>query len=255
VNPLIKLFEAFVFAFAVVAFVVCVRQSARDRRVRPALWLLLGLLGLSWLEAPYDWATYASFHPDFIRLPQRGVFVTHGRLPAMALPAYAFYFMLPSLGAVAAARYLSARRGWNRVWTLLGVGFAVGFVWDLCFETFGTWTGLWKYTRAAPGLVLFPGSTHQFPVYISLAIGFQVMACAYLLGRLNDRGETFIAAAVRRRMPSGRGTAIVTFAGVFAYLNGVYLAGYLPSLATKRAGLQTVEVPTRVYAEFPNQAR
>lgn len=44
-NPLIKLFEAFVFAFATVAIIVCIRQAVRAGRVTPVLWLLLGLLG------------------------------------------------------------------------------------------------------------------------------------------------------------------------------------------------------------------
>ena len=80
--------------------------------------------------------------------------------------------------------------GWRRPQALLGVGFAVGFVWAFCFNALlGARLGVFYYGRVIPGLAIFEGTKHQYPMYDSIAMALQMMVFAYLLGRTDAQGR------------------------------------------------------------------
>jgi hypothetical protein len=239
-------------SFAIGALFYYGRRSLRSRRVVPELQLCVGLMSVAWLEAPYDWATYASFNPDFPTLPRWGPFVTHGGMPILTPFGYALYFLGSSLLAVAIAKRVSVRFGWNRVWSILCVGLAFGFLWDVSLEVLGTWIDIWKYGRAAPGLVLFPNSDHQHPLYISFAMAIFIMGCAYFIGRTDDQGRTFLQSIARHRIQSRRRKTALTLIGPILYVHIIFLVGYVPIVITKIAQMQTVVSDTPLYERAPD---
>ena len=96
---------------------------------------------------------------------------------------------------------MSAKFGWRRPQTLLIVGLVVGFCWALFFNGFlGAKLGVFYYGRVIPGLAIGEGTTHQYPLYDSLAMGIQMMVFTYLLGRTDAKD----AMSSRRGRPKGR---------------------------------------------------
>lgn len=229
-------------------------RSVRRRRLDPGLLLCLGTLSIFWMEAPFDWAMYAQFHPDLPRGPRWGPLgLTWGGLPALTAPGYVMYIVTPCLLAVAVARRLSARFGWNGVRTLLAAGLAMGFLWDLPLEILGIRLGLWRFGRAAPGLVLFPETKYQFPLYVSLAMGLLFMGGTYLLGRVDDRGDTVVEGWARRRTSSPRGRMALAVAGSILLVHVFFVASFVPHLITKQAKLNTVVSHEPLFPGVPNQ--
>ena len=73
---------------------------------------------------------------------------------------------------------------------LLAVGFAVGFVWAFLFNAMlGARLGVFYYGRVIPGLAIFEGTKHQYPIYDAVAMALQMMVFAYLLGRTDAAGS------------------------------------------------------------------
>ena len=56
----------------------------------------------------------------------------------------------------------------------------------------GARLGVFYYGRVIPGLAIFEGTKHQYPVYDSVAMALQMMMFAYLLGRTDDQGRNVI---------------------------------------------------------------
>ena len=67
---------------------------------------------------------------------------------------------------------------------------AVGFTWALLFNGgLGARLGVFYYGRVIPGLALFEGTKHQYPVYDAVAMALQMSVFAYLLGRTDAEGR------------------------------------------------------------------
>ena len=110
--------------------------------------------------------------------------MTWGGLPSSVPVGYIGYFCLPAVIGAALGRRLSARFDWRRPITLLTVGLVVGFCWALLFNGgLGARLGVFYYAYVIPGLGLFEGTLHQYPIYDAIAMGVQMMVFTYLLGR------------------------------------------------------------------------
>ena len=152
-------------------------------------------MAISWIEAPYDWAMYAQFPTAIPRMPSWWPLnTTWGGLPASVPIGYISYFVLPAVhrcGAWAVGQ--PSRYGWRRPYALLGVGFGVGFAWAFCFNgVLGARLGVFYYGRVIPGLAIFEGTKHQYPIYDAVAMALQMMTFAYLLGRTDAEGRNVI---------------------------------------------------------------
>ena len=75
----------------------------------------------------------------------------------------------------------------------------VGFCWGAVLQC--------RHRRAAgclllrsgdPGLAIFEGSKHQYPLYDALAMGVQMMVFTYLLGRTDSQGRNVIETRAQR---------------------------------------------------------
>ena len=56
----------------------------------------------------------------------------------------------------------------------------------------GARLGVFYYAYVIPGLGLFEGTMHQYPIYDAIAMGIQVMVFTYLLGRTDSQGRNVI---------------------------------------------------------------
>jgi hypothetical protein len=229
-------------------------QSIRRRRVQTGLWLALGILCMSWLESPYDNTMYAVFHPDFHRLPAWGpIGATQGGLPVIAPPGYVVYFLLPAVIAVPIARWAMRRFAWREPYALLGMGLAVGMIWDGVIETGqASMLHLWTFTRTAPGLTVFPGTVAQVPVTVYLAMGLFIMAATYLLGRRVD-GEAVLERWVAVRTRPGARRTVATAVTYIVAAHIVYVATMIPHAITKLAGMLTLAGPLQPYPQIAPQ--
>ena len=193
-TPLLKasIGFAYVGGFAFVA--IGVYLTYRRRRLHPLLLVCIAAISISWIEAPYDWAIYAQFAPAIPRMPSWWPLdMTWGGLPASVPVGYISYFVTPALVGAALGRRLSSRFHWRRPTTLLSVGLVVGFVWAFLFNgILGARLGVFYYGRVIPGLALWQGTKHQYPLYDALAMGVMMMVFTYILGRTDPEGRTVI---------------------------------------------------------------
>lgn len=215
--------------------------SYRDKALHPLLLVCISAISFSWIEAPYDWAMYAQFPTSIPRMPDWWPLdKTWGGLPSSVPPGYIAYFVLPAFCSVAIARRLSALRGWRLPQTLLTTGLVTGFVWALFFNAFiGARLGVFHYGRVIPGLALFEGTKHQYPLYDALAMGIQVMVFAYLLGR-NVIGRW-------------AKTPLRTVAAFVVVGHLTYGAVFAPHLITKLRGDVTSGPTEQLFDGVPNQ--
>ena len=56
----------------------------------------------------------------------------------------------------------------------------------------GARLGVFYYGRVIPGLAIFEGTKHQYPIYDAVAMALQMMVFAYLLGRTDPEGRNLI---------------------------------------------------------------
>lgn len=110
---IVKLMEFACYGFAVLLALTGAAVSAAQKRLHPVLLLCIGTLSIFWIESPFDWATYASFHPGMQRLPDWGPWHTWGGLPAFAPFGYVMYFTLPTLLTIFLARRTSRLFSWR----------------------------------------------------------------------------------------------------------------------------------------------
>jgi len=244
---------AYLGGFAFVAAGVFL--SVRSRRLHPLLLVCISAIAISWIEAPYDWAMYAQFPPAIPRMPSWWPLnMTWGGLPAPVPPGYVSYFVLPAVLGAALGRRLSARYRWRRPLTLLSVGLVVGFLWAFFFNAIiGARLGVFHYGRVIPGLALWEGTKHQYPLYDALAMGVQMMVFTYLLGRTDPDGRTVIDMWADSK---GRGrlqSALLSVLAVVLLGHVLYGAVFAPHLVTKLSGQVTAGPDEPLFDDEPNQ--
>ncbi|MCX4091001.1 spirocyclase AveC family protein [Nocardia sp. alder85J] len=256
-TPIMKAGIAFAYIGGLGFLAAGTYLSIRHRRLHPLLLLCLSAISFSWIEAPYDWAMYAQFAPAIPRMPSWWPLnkTWHG-LPSPVPPGYISYFVLPALIGTALGRWTSARFHWRRPIALLSVGLVVGFVWALCFNAIlGARLGIFHYGKVIPGLALFEGSTHQYPLYDALAMGVQMMVFTYLLGRTDGEGRTVIDTWARTVTTNRIGASILSVVAVVVLGNVLYGAVFAPHLAAKIQGWETAGPTDQLFPGIPNQPR
>jgi len=225
--------------------------SFKRGRVLPGLWLMLGIFAMSWIEAPFDNAMYAQFHPDFHRLPPIGPLgMTQGQLPVIAPPGYIMYFLLPALIAVGIAKLIIKRHNTDQVNTLIVCGLAVGVLWDLSIEGLqAQYLHLWTFSRVVPGLAL-SNDMGLLPAYVPLAMGAFIVFATVIVGNTTTEGDSVIdiGAKLVTTSPGARlGLQAVAYIVLCTF---VYATTYLPHAITKYAGMVT---QTGVLVPYPGR--
>ncbi len=244
---------AYVGGFAFVAIGVYLTYCRR--RLHPLLIVCIAAISISWIEAPYDWAVFAQFSPAIPRMPSWWPLdMTWGGLPASVPVGYIAYFVTPALVAAAIGRWLSSRFHWRRPTTLLGVGLVLGFFWAVLFNgILGARLGVFYYGRVIPGLALWEGTKHQYPLYDALAMGVMMMVFAYILGRTDSDGRTVIEMWASARSASSFRATALSVIGVVVLANLLYGAVFAPHLTAKLEGWETAGPTAPLFAGVLNQ--
>jgi hypothetical protein len=94
---------------------------------------------------------------------------------------------------------------------------------------------------------------HQYPLYDSLAMGVQMMAITYLLGRTDASGRTLIDIWADARTKSRLASSLLSIVVVILIGNAIYLAVFAPHLITKVLHMQTAGPVEQLYPGVPNQ--
>jgi hypothetical protein len=254
-TPLLKASIGFAYLGGLAFVAVGAFLSYRRRRLHPLLLVCISAISISWIEAPYDWAVYAQFPPAIPRMPSWWPLnVTWGGLPASVPLGYVAYFVLPAVIGAALGRRLSSRFGWRGPITLLNVGLVVGCLWAFAFNAIiGARLGVFYYGRVIPGLALWAGTKHQYPVYDALAMGVQMMVFTYILGRTYPDGRTVIDRWADSRSTGPVQSAVLSIVAVVVLGDAVYGSVFAPHYVTKVSGLVT-EGPTEpLFEGVPDQ--
>jgi vacuolar-type H+-ATPase subunit I/STV1 len=257
-TPLLKASMGFAYVGGITLVLVGVYLSYRQRRLHPLMLLCISAISFSWIEAPYDWAMYAQFPPALPRMPSWWPLnmTWGGGLPSSVPIGYISYFVLPAVIGAALGRWLSAKFYWRRPITLLIVGLVVGFCWAFLFNAIvGAQLGVFYYGRVIPGLAIFEGTKHQYPLYDSLALGIQMMVFTYLLGRTNAQGRNVIEMWADKRSNSRVGSAVLSVIAVVVIGNALYGAVFAPHLVTKLGGWVTAGPTEQLFPGVPNQPK
>jgi hypothetical protein len=225
--------------------------SYKRGRILPGLWFVLGIFAMSWIEAPFDNAMYAQFHPDFHRLPPVGpIGMTQGQLPVIAPPGYIMYFLLPSVIAVGIAKLIIKRYNTNRVNALLTSGLVVGIIWDASIEGLqAQYLHLWTFSRVVPGLAISNGMG-LLPAYIPLAMAAFIVGSTYVIGNTTPQGDSVIDvwASLLTSSPGARlGLKAIAY---IVFCNVLYALTYVPHAITKYVGMLT---QTGVLVPYPGR--
>lgn len=182
--------------------------------------------------------------------------VTWGGLPLAVPIGYVSYFIIPAVTGAALGRWLSGKFNWRRPITLLVVGLVVGFCWALFFNAYtGAQLGNFYYGYVIPGLAIFEGTRHQYPLYDSLAMGIQMMVFTYLLGRTDAEGRNVIDMWADNRSKSPGQSAVLSIVAVIVIGHAVYLSVFAPHLITKLGGYVTAGPTEQLYPGVPNQPK
>jgi succinate dehydrogenase/fumarate reductase cytochrome b subunit len=254
-TPLLKAAIGFAYIGGALFVAVGLLLSFRRGRPHPLLLLCISAISFSWIEAPYDWAVYAQFPPAIPRMPSWWPLnMTWGGLPASVPPGYIAYFVLPAVLGVSLGRWSISRFQWRPPFTLLIAGLVVGCLWAFLFNgILGARLGVVHYGRVIEGLALWPGTKHQYPLYDALAMGVQMMAFTYILGRTDSRGRSLIEVWADSRARSRLGSCLLSVGAAIVIGHGVYLSVFAPHLATKMLGLVTVGPTGPLFEGVPNQ--
>ena len=255
-TPLLTASIAFAYVGGSALVIAGVVLSRRRGRLHPLLLVCISAMSISWIEAPYDWAMYAQFPEAIPRMPSWWPLnmTWGGGLPSSVPIGYMSYFGIPALLGAWLGSRLSRTHGWRRPQTLLTVGIAVGFVWALLFNGgLGARLGVFYYGRVIPGLALFEGTKHQYPVYDALAMALQIGVFAYLLGRTDDEGRNVIEAWADRRAPSRLGSGFLSVGAVVVVGHLLYLSVFAPHLVTKLRGDVTAGPTEQLFPHVENQ--
>jgi hypothetical protein len=254
-TPLLKASIAFAYIGGFTFVALGVYLSFRRNRLHPLLLVCISAISFSWLEAPYDWAMYAQFPAAIPRMPSWWPMnLTWGGLPSSVPPGYIAYFVLPAVIGAALGKRLSSRYGWRRPTTLLGVGLAVGFLWAFLFNAIvGARLGVFYYGRVIPGLALWEGTKHQYPLYDALAMGVQMMVFTYLLGRTDPDGRTVIDVWADSKAKGRLQSSLLSVLAVVLIGHAVYGSVFAPHLVTKLSGQVTAGPSEPLFPGVPNQ--
>ncbi|MDT7720550.1 MAG: hypothetical protein QOE94_1561 [Mycobacterium sp.] len=254
-TPLLKASMGFAYVTGIAFFAIGVYLSYRRRRLHPLLLLSISAISFSWIEAPYDWAMYAQFPPALPRMPSWWPLnMTWCGLPSSVPIGYISYFVLPAVTGAALGRWLSAKFHWRRPTTLLGVGLVVGFCWAFLFNAMlGARLGVFYYGHVIPGLAIFEGTKHQYPLYDSLAMGIQMMVFTYLLGRTHSEGRNVVEMWADKRSTSRLQSSALSVIAVVIIGNLLYGAVFAPHLVTKLGGWVTAGPTGQLFPGVENQ--
>lgn len=256
-TPLLIAANFFGWASGIVFVVAAIFLSFRRGSVHPLLLLCVSAISFSWIEAPYDWAMYAQFPPALPRMPSWWPLnMTWGGLPSSVPLGYIGYFCIPAVVGAWLGRRLSTRFNWRQPLTLLIVGFVVGFCWALMFNAgLGARLGVFYYAYVIPGLALFEGTLHQYPIYDAIAMGIQMMVFTYLLGRRDSQGRNVIEAFAARVSKTKFQAAVVSLVSVIVIGNVLYGAVFAPHLVAMKLGYVTSGPDVQLFPGVPNQPR
>lgn len=230
--------------------------SWKRGRLHPLVLVCISAAAISWIEAPYDWAMYAQFPAAIPRMP--GWWPLNmtwgGGLPASVPIGYMSYFGVPALIGAALGKRASARFGWRRPLALLTVGLGVGFTWAILFNgLLGARLGVFYYGRVIPGLALFQGTKHQYPVYDAVAMALQMAVFAYLLGRTDADGRNLIEAWADAKTKTRLQSGLLSVAVVVLVGHALYLSVFAPHLITKLRGDVTAGPTEQLFPGIQNQ--
>jgi Spirocyclase AveC-like len=256
-TPLMQGALVFAYVTGIAFFAIGVYLSFRRRRLHPLLLLCISALSFSWIEAPYDWAMYAQFPPALPRMPSWWPLnMTWGGLPSSVPIGYMSYFVLPAIIGTWLGRWLSAKFHWRGPITLLTVGLVVGFCWAFLFNAItGARLGNFSYGYVIPGLALWEGTKHQYPLYDSLAMGVQMMVFTYLLGRTDAEGRNVIEVWADKRSSSRFQASVLSIVAIVLVGNVLYGAVFAPHLVTKLGGWVTAGPTEQLFPGVPNQPK
>lgn len=254
-TPLLSAAIGFAYVGGLTFVAVGVFLTFRRRRLHPLLLVCISAISFSWLEAPYDWAVYAQFPPAIPRMPSWWPMdMTWGGLPASVPPGYIAYFVLPAVIGAALGKRLSSRFGWRRPITLLSVGLVVGCFWAFLFNAIiGARLGVFYYGRVIPGLAVWEGTKHQYPLYDGLAMGVQMMVFTYLLGRTDPEGRTVIDVWADSKAKGRLESSLLSVVAVVVLGHAVYGGVFAPHLLTKLSGQVTAGPTEQLFEGVPNQ--
>jgi hypothetical protein len=255
-TPLLAASIAFAWVGGVGLLVAAVVLSRRRGRLHPLLLVSVGALSISWIEAPYDWAVYAQFPAAIPRMPSWWPLnmTWGGGLPSSVPIGYVSYFGIPALVGAALGNRVARRFGWRRPFALLTVGLAVGFTWALCFNGgLGARLGVFHYGRVLPGLALFEGTRHQYPVYDAVAMAVQMAAFAYLLGRTDAHGRNLVEVWADARTTTRVRSGLLSVAAIVVIAHVCYLSVFAPHLVTKLRGDVTAGPDEQLFPHVENQ--
>ena len=255
-TPLLTGSIAFAYVGGVGLLVAGGYLSWRRGRLHRLLLVCIAALSISWIEAPYDWAMYAQFPEAIPRMPSWWPLnlTWGGGLPSSVPIGYMAYFVIPALIGAALGNLASRRFGWRRPLALLTVGLAVGFSWALLFNGgLGARLGVFYYGRVIPGLALFEGTKHQYPVYDALAMAFMMSVFAYLLGRTDPDGRNIVESWSDSMTTTRPRSGLLSIAAVIVVGNVLYLAVFAPHLVTKLRGDVTAGPSEQLFPHVENQ--
>jgi hypothetical protein len=180
--------------------------------------------------------------------------MTWGGLPSSVPVGYISYFVLPGLTGAGLGRWLTSKFHWRTLIALLTVGLVVGFLWAFLFNAIlGARLGLFYYGRVIPGLALWEGTKHQYPLYDAVAMGVQMMVFTYLIGRTDAGGRTVIDAWAEKTSRSRLESSALSIVAVIVVGNVLYGAVFAPHLVTKLAGWVTAGSTAPLFPGVPNQ--
>jgi len=223
----------FAYVSGIAFILVGAYLSYRRRRVHPLLLLSISALSFSWIESPYDWAMYAQFPPGLPRMPSWW-----------------------PLNVTWGGRWLSAKFNLRRPITLLTVGLLVGFCWAFVFNAItGAHFGNFYYGYVIPGLAIFEGTKHQYPLYDSLAMGIEMMVFTYLLGRTDAEGRNVIEMWADTKSKTRLQSSVLSIVAVVVVGHLVYGSVFAPHLITKLGGWVTAGPTEQLFPGTPNQPR
>jgi hypothetical protein len=254
-TPLLISSLTFAYATAVIILIAGLYLSVKRGRLHPLLLLAISAFSISWIEAPYDWATYAQFHPALPRMPSWWPLnETYGGLPSSVPLGYISYFITPAIAAAALGSRLIARFHWRTPQTWLMVGLGIGFFWALVFNGLvGARLGVFYYGHVIEGLAIFPGTRHQYPLYDALAMGIQMMVFTYILGRTDHSGRTLVEVWADSRARTKFRSALLSIGALVVIANVLYLAVFAPHLITKVLHLQKIGPTGQLFPGIQNQ--
>jgi succinate dehydrogenase/fumarate reductase cytochrome b subunit len=254
-TPLLTASIAFAYIGGLTFLAFAVYLSFRRGRPHPLLLVCISAAAISWIEAPYAWAMYAQVPSAIPRMPSWWPLnMTWGGLPASVPIGYIPYFALPAVIGAALGNRLSKRYSWRRPIALLVVGLVVGFCWALFFNAIiGARLGVFAYGRVIPGLALWQGTKHQYPLYDALAMGVQMMVFTYLLGRTDPDGRTIIDMWADARSTSRPRAWLLSAFAVVVIGHVMYGAVFAPHLVTKLSGEVTAGPTEEIFKGIPNQ--